>query len=58
MDQCSKHDTPSVLQVTLTNQPGHVLTSEIEISGEEECSPEGGSVTTLTVKRQQVVDTH
>jgi len=32
MDQCSRHDTPSVLSVTLTNQPGHVLNPEIEVS--------------------------
>ena len=30
MDQCSRHDTPSVLWRTLTNQPGHVLSAEIE----------------------------
>jgi hypothetical protein len=29
MDQCSRHDTPSVLQADLTNQPGHALTPEI-----------------------------
>lgn len=30
MDQCSRHDTPSVLQAILTNRPGHGLTTEIE----------------------------
>ena len=30
MDQCSRHDIPSVLSATLTNQPGHGLCSEIE----------------------------
>ena len=30
MDQCSRHDTPSVLSATLTNQPGHGLIAEID----------------------------
>ena len=30
MDQCSRHDTPSVLSATLTNQPGHGLSAEID----------------------------
>ena len=30
MDQCSRHDTPSVLSATLTNQPGHGLEPEVK----------------------------
>ncbi len=30
MDQCSRHDIPSVLSATLTNQPGHGLCAEID----------------------------
>ena len=30
MDQCSKHDTPSVLSTTLTNPPGHGLIADIK----------------------------
>jgi len=30
MDQCSRHDTPSVLTATLTNQPGHGLEPEVK----------------------------
>ncbi len=43
MDQCSRHDTPSVLQAALTNQPGHALSPEINVPGEESAHRPAGS---------------
>jgi len=57
MDQCSRHDTPSVLWQPLTNEPGHVLSPEINVSVKEVVTGRRLG-TTFTVKRQQVVDSH
>ena len=47
MDQCSRHDIPPAVRGDLTDQQGHDLTLGLK-ARPTQCSPVGGSVTSLT----------